>query len=142
MMARWSLVRKIRSLNYDLAIIPHRSITSALLARLAGIPRRVGFSTSQGRWFLTDVVPFQWGVHDVDRNLALLKAFGVQNPAGDMWLKPEPDTAKNIETRLRSEGVGTTDKLVGINPGSVWATKRWLPEGFAPWPIVSWENWA
>jgi len=32
---------------------------------------------------------------------------------------------------LRAAGVLPFDKLVGINPGSVWATKRWLPRVFA-----------
>ncbi len=129
--ARLTLMRKLKTSRYDLAIIPHRSVTSALMAYLAGIPRRIGFSASQGRWFLTDVVPFEWGVHDVDRNLALLKVFGVQNPTAELWLKPEPETAERMKTKLQTAGVASTDKLVGINPGSVWATKRWLPEGFA-----------
>ncbi len=129
--ARLSLIRRLKTSRYDLAIIPHRSVTSALLARLSGIPRRVGFSASQGRWFLTDVVPFQWGVHDVDRNLALLKVFGVQNPNGELWLKPEPESVERIHSKLQKAGVKPSDKLVGINPGSVWATKRWMPEGFA-----------
>jgi len=129
--ARLRLIRQLKTSHYDLAIIPHRSMTSALLACLASIPRRIGFSASQGRWFLTDVVPFEWGVHDVDRNLALLKVFGVHHPTGELWLQPEPETAGQIKTKLQMAGVGPKDKLVGINPGSVWATKRWLPEGFA-----------
>jgi len=129
--AKWKLITRLKSMCFDLAVIPHRSVTSALLAYLSGIPRRVGFSTSQGRWFLTDVVPFEWGVHDVERNLALLKVFGVQNPSRDLWLKAEPEAAQRIYERLRAAGVLPFDKLVGINPGSVWATKRWLPEGFA-----------
>jgi heptosyltransferase II len=128
---KWILVRRLAAHRFDLAMIPHRSLTSALLAWLAGIPRRVGFSTSQGRWLLTDVVPFEWGVHDVDRNLALLTAIGVQNPTGDLWLKPDEAARQRVTDRLRALGVKPEDKLVGINPGSVWVTKRWLPEGFA-----------
>jgi len=129
--SRWALARRLKTMRFDLAIVPHRSFTSALLAWLAQIPRRIGFSASQGRWLLTDVVPFQWGVHDVERNLALLNVFGVQNPGAELWLKPNPDAAERVTRRLQASGVGPADKLVGINPGSVWATKRWLPEGFA-----------
>jgi heptosyltransferase-2 len=128
---RWKLVRRLKMMHFDLAVIPHRSLTSALLAWLAGIPRRVGFSASQGRWLLTDVVPFQWGTHDVDRNLALMNVFGVQNPSGELWLKPEPAAAQRIAGRLSAAGVRPGDQVVGIHAGSVWATKRWLPEGFA-----------
>jgi len=129
--ALWKLIRQIASRHFDLAVIPHRSLTSALLARLAGIPRRVGFSSSQGRWLLTDTVPFQWGVHDVDRNLALMRVFGVQNPSGELWIKPEMVAAEAVGRRLAQAGIGPQDRIVGINAGSVWATKRWLPEGFA-----------
>jgi heptosyltransferase-2 len=129
--SKWRIIRRLKSMKFDLAIIPHRSLTSSLIAFFSGIPRRVGFSASQGRWLLTDIVPFQWGVHDVERNLALLKVFGVQNPSRDLWLKAEPETVQQINQRLRAAGVGPFDKLVGINAGSVWATKRWLPQGFA-----------
>ena len=128
---RWKLVRRLKAAQYDLAVIPHRSLTSALLAWLAGIPRRVGFSASQGRWLMTDIVPFQWGIHDVERNLALMNVFGVQNPGGELWLKPEPAAAECVAARLSAAGVRPGDKVVGIHAGSVWATKRWLPEGFA-----------
>jgi heptosyltransferase-2 len=131
LVAQWKLSRRIRAMGFDLAIIPHRSVTSALLAWLARIPRRIGFSASQGRWLLTDVVPFEWGVHDVERNLALMKVFGVQNPSGDLWLQPEPEASTKILARLQSAGVGASDNVIGINAGSIWATKRWLPEGFA-----------
>jgi len=129
--ARWKLVQRLSAEHFDLAVIPHRSLTSALSAYLAGIPRRVGFSASQGRWLLTDIVPFRWGVHDVDRNLALMNVFGVQNPGGELWLKPDPSAVRRVAERLQSAGTGAHDKLVGINAGSAWATKRWLPEGFA-----------
>jgi len=129
--ARWKLIQRVSAAHFDLAIIPHRSLTSALIAYLSAIPRRVGFSSSQGRWLLTDLVPFQWGIHDVDRNLALMNVFGVQNPSGELWLKPEPAASEKMISRLASVGIQAKDALVGINAGSVWPTKRWLPEGFA-----------
>ncbi|MFA5975858.1 MAG: lipopolysaccharide heptosyltransferase II [Elusimicrobiota bacterium] len=131
LLKRWQVVKQLSQRRFDIAVLPHRSLTSALLARLSGIPRRIGFSSSQGRWFLTDVVPFQWGVHDVDRNLALLKPLGVQQPVAELWIQPEPEAVKSVAERLRQAGVGPEVPLLGINAGSLWATKRWLPERFA-----------
>ena len=129
--SRWTLAQRLKERHFDLAVVPHRSMTSALLAWAAGIPRRVGFSTSQGRWLLTDTVPFQWGVHDVDRNLALLQPLGKPATAAELSIKPDTDAARIISARFRAAGVAPSDKVIGINAGSVWATKRWLSEGFA-----------
>jgi lipopolysaccharide heptosyltransferase II len=104
---------------------------SALIAWLAGIPRRIGFSTSQGRWLLTDVVPFKWSMHDADRNLALLKAVGVQAGSGELSLQPDATSEQQIRERLSAAGIQANDRILGINAGSVWATKRWKAEGFA-----------
>ena len=44
----WRLARRLGAQGYDLAVIPHRSLRSAILAKLAGIARRVGFDSSAG----------------------------------------------------------------------------------------------
>jgi len=109
------LAGELRARNFDAAIIPHRSLRSALLAWRAGIPVRVGFSSSAGRALLTHKVPFSWLLHDVERNLALLSPL-----------------AENLKTAFpglrRGAGApyGPQDGVVaGINPGSAWPTKRW-----------------
>jgi len=42
------MASRLRAAGIDVALIPHRSIRSALLCRLAGIPVRIGFDTSAG----------------------------------------------------------------------------------------------
>jgi len=74
------LIKKLRTEKYDMAIIPHRSFRSALVARLAGIKERLGFDNSQGRMFLSRVFPFQWSTHDLERNYVLLKPLGIELP--------------------------------------------------------------
>jgi heptosyltransferase II len=125
------VIQELHSRNYPLAFLPHRSFKSALIAWLAGIPRRIGFSSSQGKWLLTDVVPFDWKTHDADRNLALLQAVGVQRQSGELSLKVDVSAHQDITQRLQDAGISAKDSVLGINAGSVWPTKRWLPEGFA-----------
>jgi len=129
------LVRKIKKENFDVAILPHRSFRSAFLVYLVGIPRRIGFISSEGRIFFTDLVSFDWRMHDSKRNLELLKPLGVQR------LKYSQELSLNVDQRIKMKfleehNLKETDLIVGINPGSVWPTKRWLAERFAQ--VANW----
>jgi len=42
-----------------------------------------------------------------------------------------PEALQWARERLEESGIGPGDPVVGVCPGSVWATKRWTPEGFA-----------
>lgn len=129
----WKLARQLAG-RFDVAIIPHRSFRSALVARLAAVPRRVGFSSSAGRFLLTDRVPFTWLMHDLERNLALLKplARGVAvRPDESVYLSPDAAAMELVGRRLREAGVPDDAPLVGVHPGSAWPTKRWPAERFA-----------
>ncbi len=115
------LTAELRAGGFNAAIVPHRSLRSALLAWRAGIPVRVGFSSSAGSFLLTHKVPFSWLLHDVDRNLSLLSPL-----------------AENLKTAFpglrRSAGppYSPADRVsAGINPGSAWPTKRWPAEKWA-----------
>ncbi len=117
------LKRELRKGSFDLAVIPHRSLRSALLARLAGVPRRVGFSSSAGAFLLTDKVPFSWLLHDLERNLTLLLPLkGSPQPAWPGLASP-PDPFKKFG--LPESG------LFGVNPGSAWPTKCWPAARYA-----------
>lgn len=50
--------RELRQHRYDIAVVINRNFRSALAARLAGIPRRIGFATDGRRALLTDAVPY------------------------------------------------------------------------------------
>ena len=113
--------------KYDIAILPHRSFRSALLTALAGIPKRVGFANSQGRMFLTDLVDFDWKMHDAERNLRLLEPLGIRGVMSPVQVNSSADW----RALACAHGLNENVPWVGMNPGSVWATKRWLPEGFA-----------
>lgn len=124
--ALWRWGKSLRG-KYDIAVIPHRSFRSALLAALAGIPKRVGFANSQGRMFLTDMVAFDWKTHDAERNLRLLEALGIRGGVPSVQVNSSADW----KALASAHGLKENVSWVGMNPGSVWATKRWLPESFA-----------
>ena len=117
-----NLVKQVKSENFDIAIIPHRSLRSALLAFMAKIPIRIGFSESAGKMFLTKVVPFSWLLHDAERNLTLLLPL-IENTA-------PAETSLNVSHGLLEKFKINDTLEIGINPGSAWPTKRWPKERY------------
>jgi len=126
------LVRLARSLKdrFDVALSPHPSFRTALLLRLARIPVRVGFSTAQGAFLYNVRVERNRDKHEVERQGMLLDAAG-----GSVFdVPPIPisdEQAERARELLRSENISDDDVLVGINPFSVWLTKRWPLEYWA-----------
>lgn len=134
----WRLSQKIRESGFDVAVVPHRSLRSALLVRLAGIPRRIGFSSSAGRFLFTQTLPFTWGMHDLERNLGLLLPLSPTPPQTPteqktVYLQPQArkEACRRIAQLLSENGIATNQRLVGFHPGSIWPTKRWPEDRYA-----------
>lgn len=129
--------RGLRNTGYDLALIPHRSLRSAALAFLAGIPLRVGFDRSAGRFLFTSTVRYDGDVHEIERNLSLLSAYGIETPAKILpRVYPGPAEKDAVDRLLSAERV-RPGALIAIAPGTVWNTKRWLKERFAALAAMS-----
>ncbi|HID95817.1 MAG TPA: lipopolysaccharide heptosyltransferase II [Candidatus Latescibacteria bacterium] len=125
------MVRGLRSGTFDLALIPHRSLRSALLPFLAGIPRRIGFDRSAGSFLFTKTIPYRMDVHQIERNLDLISALGVKINDRLPEVYPDRHDQGVVRRFLSANGISPSDRIVAIAPGSVWPTKRWLPERFA-----------
>lgn len=111
------------------AYLAQGSIRSAMLAVLAGIRERVGFSTSAGWAFYTRRVLYRNDRHHAER-LWRLGATGDEEQPSSAQLRPRlfPGDAEvsAVESLLRSEGHDEgTAPFVALAPGSIWATKRW-----------------
>lgn len=127
------LARRLRARRYDLALCPHPSFRSGLLVELARIPNRIGFADAAGRRFFTQTVGRDTTRHEVDRVLSLLTALGHRVPDNQRTprLMLDAGLVARADDLLREWGLPTDGRFVCVHPGSVWATKRWLPEGFA-----------
>lgn len=125
-----SMHRALRRGRYDVVLSPHRSLRSALLSRATRAPVRVTFDRSAASRLSSVRVPYRGSAHEVERNLDLLAAIadGVDYACAPRLAPPETDrrTARNIAARMFGSA-----PFICMAPGSVWATKRWIPEGFA-----------
>lgn len=124
----WRTARRLRRERFDVVVSPHRSLRTALVLAAAGIPRRIGFASSRGAAFFHERVPRDRSHHDVDRNLALVAPFGAPVAPTPALHVPVAAEAAERAAALLPDGDGP---LIGVAPGSVWATKRWTAEGFA-----------
>ncbi|HUQ45550.1 MAG TPA: lipopolysaccharide heptosyltransferase II [Gemmatimonadaceae bacterium] len=123
----WRLARRLRETGYDVAFLAQGSWRSAALALLAGVPARVGFATSAGRWLYTKRVAYRDHLHHAARLLMLARPNGREPTPEELRPSLAPGAAERAEVDafLRERGVGPGDRLVAVAPGSVWGTKRW-----------------
>lgn len=124
----WKTARAIKKSGIDILLVPHRSFRSALIAWLSGVPIRIGFTSSEG-WFLyTKTVPFNWMIHDAERNLSLLQGIAKEKFGGEkLSMSFTPSAEENVDRLLKDFNL-EGKKLVGIHAGSAWPTKCWPME--------------
>lgn len=126
---RWTeLIECLSAKNFSCALIPHRSISSANLARKAGIKLRVGFDRGWASLVHSVRVPYRYNLYEGLRNIDLLKKItDVRNSNGLPELHPRDDDIAVVEEKMREMEI-EKDKFIVIAPGSVWRSKRWAPE--------------
>jgi heptosyltransferase I len=129
----WSVLGDLRRARYDAALDLQGLLKSAVLARLSGASRVIGFPEDllrerAARFFYTetagDVSP-----HVIDKNLSMLKAIGIRMPEIEFPLQDRNPAIANEGRACLGIPDGTPFAL--INPGAAWPNKRWPPVYFA-----------
>ena len=131
---RWQLARSLSRQGFDLAVLFPNSFDAALVPWLAGIPRRVGYSTDGRGWMLTDPLEERSTPsrpHQVERYLGIARALGGNGPSIPRLSVPAGGQRKAGEI-LRDHGVQESEPIVAVNPGSIYGSaKRWPAVRFA-----------
>lgn len=132
---KWSLAGTLRRRRFDLAVLFQNAFEAALLAWLAGIPRRYGYATDGRVLLLTEPIAVPNGpvpVHQVEYYWNLLRPLGMAGGATLPTLFVSEDEDQMVDRRFASDGIDPSDFIIGINPGSTYGSaKRWLPDRFA-----------
>lgn len=147
----WRLRKRLRAFQPDMTIDMQGLTKSALVARLAGCRRRIGFGDNKGRelspWLNSELVVAPAG-HVIDCNLQLLKPLGIHSP------RVRFDMAESRVDALTADGMihalGMQEGFAVLNPGAGWLSKLWPPERFAQvaqylgrhWRLPSLVVWA
>jgi heptosyltransferase II len=129
----WRKAKVLEQKKFTLAISPHKSLRSALLLFLARIPYRVGFRQSKAAFLFHALANRNPLRHDVERNLSILEALGIptQECLQSIDFPLFPDSKEKDRQLLDAAGIDLKRTVIGLNAGSVWATKRWSPDLFA-----------
>ncbi len=132
---KWTLAGDLRRAGYDLAVLFQNAFEAALLAFLAGIPRRYGYATDGRSLLLSQPVAVpdrRASLHQVRYYWDLLKPLGLTGEPDGPRLHLSPQEERGIAHRLGQAGISDGDVVIGLNPGSTYGSaKRWLPDRFA-----------
>jgi heptosyltransferase-2 len=153
----FSVGRKLRARNFDLALVLPNSPRSALEVWLAGIPQRIGYARPWRNWFLTQTVASRPGAMEMrKRSVGEIKKLIAQNPesriqnpeiaasahqmyeylhlAAALGANPEPVppqlvvTAGEIEAIKEKFGLSEIERpLFGLNPGAEYGPAKRWP---------------
>ncbi len=120
---------RLRREKFDCAILFQNAVEAAIIAFLAGIPRRAGYVTDGRRMLLTHPVAVgdeERALHHTDYYLHMLAQCGV---TATTKLQCLALTDEEVDWAAQHMPQG---RFAVINPGAAYGSaKRWIPERFA-----------
>lgn len=133
LLGKLKFVKLLKSKNFDIVFLLHRSFSRALICRLARIPERIGYLTKKREFLLTKkiVAPDRDSMHRIDYYLTIIREAGLKIKDRHTDFIISALDKKFVEAFLKSNSLEAKDFLVGINPGGNWMPKRWPVQQWA-----------
>jgi heptosyltransferase II len=128
---KMKLARRLKDYSFDSVVLLQNAFDAALIAFLARIKRRIGYSRDGRGFLLTDPVSFDARareLHHIDYYLNLVKKANFNGTPDRPWLFLDLEERKRARQMLE----GLKEPVIALNPGATYgSSKRWLPERFA-----------
>ena len=134
----------LRKARFELSLDFQGLLKSAMVARLARVPRRIGFAREALRepasaFMLTERVTVDDSGHVINKNLKLVEHLGC-DVSGEYEF---PIALSDEDERFAERQIERFDSRFAIlNPGGGWPTKLWGAEGFGAIADRLWEAYS
>ena len=121
----------IKDQHYDAVFVLKRSLSSALLALLAGVPRRIGFATEGRGLLLTDPVRYRQDQHEVENFLNCLRVLDIPIGSKELELWPSREGDLKVSSLFAAAGWKRGDLKIIVHTAASLPAKQWPLDRFA-----------
>ena len=124
------LVRQLRRERFDLAVDFKGDFRNILIVYLSGAKRRISYPIRGGGFLLTDSVPYEAEIHQIDKNLNLLTPLGIHSEDSHMELHFTDEDMARIEQIFDHDKIDLKRRTIALHYGGASPYKRWDMEKF------------
>lgn len=126
----YQLIRQLRRECFDLAIDFKGDFRNILIAYLSGAKRTISYGIRGGGFLVTDSVPYESEIHEIDKNLRLLVPLGIDCQGREMELYFRDEDMTWVEHILNRKEIDLSRRTIALHYGGASKFKRWDMEKF------------
>ncbi len=126
----YQLIGRLRRECFDLAIDFKGDFRNILIAYLSGAKRTISYAIRGGGFLLTDGVPYESEIHEIDKNLRLLAPLGVDSGGCETELYFQDEDVAWVEEIFNREKIDLSRRTIALHYGGASQFKRWDMEKF------------
>jgi lipopolysaccharide heptosyltransferase II len=125
------LLQRVRKGEYDLVIDLFCNPRSAAITKFSGARYRAGFPFRFRRYaYNLEIPPRSNEVHNIDFNLDALRHLGIPIEDSAPFFPVRNEAKQFAREWFETNGI-EKEKIIGLNPGGGWYTKKWGTDHFA-----------
>jgi len=126
----YHLIHLLRKEHFDLAIDFKGDVRNILITYLSGAKRRVSYGIRGGGFLLTDDIPYESEIHEIDKNLRLLNRLGINAQDDEMELYFHEEDMARVEQIFEQKGIDLSSQTIALHYGGASQFKCWDMDKF------------